>query len=175
MHGLLRSPLFLLVYLCVNVGPRDLLPAPLPAPFSATESGPLGLTVCECGAAGSASGQTACPFRPTLCQSWSCHGNTSPLRPGCLSPPLLPVWMNVSFLSPRCRTSSMFDFLSVLVVRGGTVCLPTPPSWFSLCCLLPLHGRKVSQRSFRDHGTTRVDEMVEAETTWLKVFVFIFK
>ena len=24
-----------------------------------------------------------------------------------------------------------FDFLSVLVVRGGAVCLPTPPSWFS--------------------------------------------
>ena len=24
-----------------------------------------------------------------------------------------------------------FDFLSVLVVGGGSVCLPTPPSWFS--------------------------------------------
>ena len=24
-----------------------------------------------------------------------------------------------------------FDFLSVLVVRGGAVCLPTPPSWYS--------------------------------------------
>ena len=24
-----------------------------------------------------------------------------------------------------------FDFLSVLVVRGGVMCLPTPPSWFS--------------------------------------------
>ena len=23
-----------------------------------------------------------------------------------------------------------FNFLSVLVVRGGAVCLPTPPSWF---------------------------------------------
>ena len=94
------------------------------------ESGPLGLSVRECGAAGSASGQTACPFSPTLCQSGSRHGNTSPLRPSCPSPPLLPVWMNVYFLFPWCRTFLPFDFLSVLVVPGGAVCLPTPPSWF---------------------------------------------
>ena len=67
-----------------------------------------------------------------------CH-ESSP--PSCPSLPLLPVWMNVSSLSP-CQTSRQFDFLSVLVVfcfkivvffllvvRGGTVCLPTPPSW----------------------------------------------
>ena len=30
-----------------------------------------GLSVRECRAAGSASGQTACPVSPTLCQSWS--------------------------------------------------------------------------------------------------------
>ena len=91
-----------------------------------------GLSVHECRAAGSASGQTACPVRPTLCQSQSRHGHASLLRPGCLSPPLLPVWMNVYFLFPWCRTSLPFDFLSVLVVRGDAVCLPTPPSWFSL-------------------------------------------
>ena len=89
-----------------------------------------GLSVHECGAAGSASGQTACPLCPTLHQSLSRHGNVSPLDPGCPSPPLLPVWMNVYFLFPWCRTSLPFDFLSVLVVRGGTVCLPMPPSWF---------------------------------------------
>ena len=45
------------------------------------------LSVRECGAAGSASGQTACPVCPTLCQSRSRHGNSSPLRPGaCLRP-----------------------------------------------------------------------------------------
>ena len=115
------------VYLCANVGPRGLLPATLPAPFSS----PLGLSVRECGTAGSASGQTACPVHPTLCQSRSRHGNASPLRPGCLSLPLLLVWMNVYFLFPCCRTSLPFDFLSVLVVRGGAGCLPTPPSWFS--------------------------------------------
>ena len=41
-----------------------------------------GLSVCEYGASGSASGQTACPVRPTLCQSRSRHGHVSPLRPG---------------------------------------------------------------------------------------------
>ena len=94
-----------------------------------SESGPLGLSVRECGTTGSASGQTACPVGPTLHQSWSRHGHASPLCPGCLSPPLLPVWMNVYFLFPWCQTSLRFDFLSVLVVRGGTVCLPMPPSW----------------------------------------------
>ena len=63
-----------------------------------SESGPLGLSVRECVAAGSASGQTACPIHPTLCQSGSRHGHSSPLRSSCLSPPLLPVWMYVSFL-----------------------------------------------------------------------------
>ena len=84
-----------------------------------------GLSVRECGATGSASGRTACPVCPTLCQSWSCHSNASPLRPGCPSLPLLPVWMNVYFLFHWCRTSLPLDFLSVLVVRGGAVCLPT--------------------------------------------------
>ena len=88
-----------------------------------------GLSVRKCGAAGSASGQTACPVCPTLHQSRYRHGNASPL---CPSPPLLPVWMNVYFLFPWCRTSLPFDFLSVLVVWGGAVFLPTPPSWFSL-------------------------------------------
>ena len=73
------------------------------------------LSVHKCGAAGSASGQTACPVYPTLRQSQSHHGNASPLHPGCPSLPLLPVWMNVYFLSPWCWTSLPFDFLSVLV------------------------------------------------------------
>ena len=40
------------------------------------------LSLHECGAAGSASGRTACPIRPTLHQSWSRHSHTSPLCPG---------------------------------------------------------------------------------------------
>ena len=40
------------------------LPAALPALFSATLSLALSAYLCECGAAGSASAQTACPFAP---------------------------------------------------------------------------------------------------------------
>ena len=69
----------------------------LPAPFSATLSPALSIYLCECWAAGSASGQTACPVHPTLHQSQSRQGNASPLLPGCPSPPLLPVWMYVYF------------------------------------------------------------------------------
>ena len=60
--------------------------------------------------------------------------------PGCLSPLLLLVWVHVSSLSPwlldfhtvRFSVSSgcfLFFVVLLLVVRGGTVCLPTPPSW----------------------------------------------
>ena len=87
---------FVLVYLCANVG-LGVLPAALPAPFSATLSPALWVYLCECGATGSASGQTACPVCPTLRQSWSRHSNASPLHPGCLSLPLLPVWMSVFY------------------------------------------------------------------------------
>ena len=46
-----------------------------------------GLSVHECGAAGSANGQTACPVRPTLRQSRSCHSHMSPLHPVPISAP----------------------------------------------------------------------------------------
>ena len=85
------------------MGPRCATRA-LPAPFSATLSQALSVYLRECGASVSASGQTACPIRPTLRQSQSCHSHTSPLRPGWPSPPLLPVWMNVYFLFTWCRT-----------------------------------------------------------------------
>ena len=111
---------------------RGVLPVALPAPFSATLSPALSVYLRECGAAGSASGETACPARPTLRQSWSRHSHARKSSlPQCLSPPLLPVWMNVYFLFSWCWSPLLFDSLSVLVVRGGAVCLPTPPSWFS--------------------------------------------
>ena len=64
---------------------------------------PPGLSMHECGAAGSASCRLACPIRSTirhLAEPASPCLATSPLCPGCPSPPLLPVWMNVSSLSP---------------------------------------------------------------------------
>ena len=96
------TPRHLSRFICANVGLQGLLVVRLPA-----------------------------PFRPTLCQSRSHHSHASPLRPRCPSPPLLPVWMNGYFLFPWCWSPLLFDSLSVLVVRGGAVCLPTPPSWFS--------------------------------------------
>ena len=107
---------FVQVYLCANVGPRGATRCSACPVLCHFESGPLGLSVHECRAAGSASGQTGYPVRPTLRQSRSRHSNESPLHPGCLSPPLLPVWMNVYFLFPWCQTSLPCDFPSVLVV-----------------------------------------------------------
>ena len=114
-YGLLRSPLFVVVYLWASVGPWCAT-CTLPALLSATPSPALSVYLRECGATGSASGQTACPVRSTLRQSQLRHGNASPLCPGCPSPPLLPVSMNVYFLFTWCRTSLPFDFPSVLVV-----------------------------------------------------------
>ena len=70
LRRLLRSPLFVLVYLCASVGPQCATRA-LPAPFSATLSPALWAYLRECGTAGSACARTACPGRPTLCQSRS--------------------------------------------------------------------------------------------------------
>ena len=71
-------------------------------------------------------------------------GESSP--PGCLSLPLLPVWMNVSsltrwlldFYPVRFSVSSgyflflKFVVVPLLVVQGGKVHLPTPPSWWEI-------------------------------------------
>ena len=72
---------------------------------------PPGLCMHDCGAAGStshhlvgsASCSLACPIHSTirhLAGSASLHLAGSPLHPGCASLPLLPVWINVSSLSP---------------------------------------------------------------------------
>ena len=75
------------VYLCTNVGWWGANPCSACPILHHSESGPPSLSMCKCRAAGSASGQTACPVCPTLCQSRSHHGNSSPLRPGaCLRP-----------------------------------------------------------------------------------------
>ena len=70
------------VYPCANVGLLGATHCSACPVLRQAESGPLGLSVHACGVAGSASGQTACPFRPTLRQSQSYHGHWSPLHPG---------------------------------------------------------------------------------------------
>ena len=133
--GLLCSPLFVR-FIYARMWGRGVLPATLPVPFSATLSPDLSVYLCvNVGPQGLLVVRLSAPFVPHSAslgrQSWSHHGNVSRLRPGCPSLPLLLIWMNVSFLSPWCRTSLPFDFLSVLVVRGGAVCLSMLPSWFS--------------------------------------------
>ena len=78
--GLLRSPPLVPF---ASVGPWGPTRT-LPALFSATLSPAFSVYLHKCGAAGSASGQTACPVRPTLRPSRSHQGNTSPLRPSWL-------------------------------------------------------------------------------------------
>ena len=118
-----------LVYLCANVGLRGPTRCSACPVLCHSESGPLGLSVRECGAAGSASGQTACPICPTLCQSRSRHGNASPLHPG-------------ARLCPSYRSGCMFLFYLLGVglpccsifcqfwLCEEVHCLPMPPSWF---------------------------------------------
>ena len=69
-------------FICARVWGLGVLPAALPAPFSATLSPALWVYLCKCGTAGSASARTACTVGPTLRQSRSRHGNTSTHRPG---------------------------------------------------------------------------------------------
>ena len=75
------------VYLCANVGLRGATHCSACPALRHSESGPLGLSVRQCGAAGSASGQTACPVRPALRQSQSRHSHASPLHPSAVSAP----------------------------------------------------------------------------------------
>ena len=96
MRGLLCSPPFV-QFISVRMWGHRVLPTALPAPLSATLSPTLSVYLRECGAAGSASGQTACAVCPTLHQSRSRHGHASPLRLG-------------ARLCPSYRSGCMFLF-----------------------------------------------------------------
>ena len=108
------SLLFLPVYLCVNVGPRGLLAVTLPAPFVSQSAKSLSPATL-----------------PQLASAVAAH-----LRPTYQSGRMFCLHLL------GCQTSMRFDFLSVLVVffilncflllvvRGGAMCLPMPPSWF---------------------------------------------
>ena len=69
-------------FIYVRVWGCGVLPATVPALFSATLSPALSVYLRKCGAAGSASARTACAICPTLRQSQSHHSHASPLHPG---------------------------------------------------------------------------------------------
>ena len=125
------------VYQCVSVGPRGTIHHSACPVLCHSESGSLGLSVRECVAAGSASGQTACPVCPTLCQSWSRQGHGSPLRPSCpvSAPPtgldeclffisLLSDFLAVRFsVSSGCvRRRSVSTYAAILVLHWLLSC-----------------------------------------------------
>ena len=88
------APAFCPAYLCVNVGLRGATRCSACPVVCHSESGPLSLSVCECRAAGSACGQTACPVCPTLqCES---------------SPPRLPI------STPPTGLDECFFFISLV-------------------------------------------------------------
>ena len=96
-----------------------------------------GLSVCECGAAGSVSGQTACPVLPILHQSRSLHGHGSLLRPGAHLHPsywsrgmFLFIYLVSDFLAIRfsvssgcARRRSVSTYVAILVLHTSMILL----------------------------------------------------
>ena len=76
--------------------------------------------------------------------------------------------MSVYFLCPWCQTSLLFDFLSVLVVRGGAVCPPMPPSWFSLFSF------SQPVRTFTDSYLTSVEFLDDSVKGFLHLCFYTF-
>ena len=132
------------VYLCSNVGLRGATHRSACPVLRHSESGPLSLSVRECGAAGSASGQTACPVCPTLCQSRSHQGNASPLCPVPVSAPptgldecLFFIYLVLDFLVIRfsvssvcARRHSVSTYAAILVLYPTCFISPFPSLFF---------------------------------------------
>ena len=106
-----RSTSFLLVCLCTNVGLQGLLAVALPSLFHN-------------------------PPPHWVCQSPSCC-KSSPPRLSISAPPtgldecffFISLVVGLPCSSIFCQFWVFFVVVLLLVVRGGAVCLPTPPSW----------------------------------------------
>ena len=126
------APRSLSGFIYVRMWGPGLLPTALPAPFSATLSQALSVYLCgNVGPQGLLVVRQPAPLVPHSASLGPAKATQvlSALA-ACLRPSYWSGGMFI-FLFPWCRTSLPFDFLSVLVVRGGAVCLPTLPSWFS--------------------------------------------
>ena len=94
---------------------------------------PPGLSACSCGTAWSGSCCLACPSLPAPASpTWSSSRCLAacPLHPGCPSPPLLLVWMNVSSLT---LWLSGFHTVQFSGSSGSFLFLNLLLSFFSLC------------------------------------------
>ena len=130
-HVVCLAPHRLSPFICVQMWGLGVLPAALPAPFSTTLSPALFVYLRKCGAAGSASGQTACPVRPTLRQSRSCHGHAGPSTLVPVSAPptrldeclfsiflvLVPLAVRFSVSSGCARRRSVSTYAAILVLQ----------------------------------------------------------
>ena len=131
MRGLLRSPQFAR-FISVRMWGRRVLPTALPAPFSATLSPALSVYRCmNVGLQGLLVVRLPAPLVPHSASLGPATAMRVLSTPVPVSTPPTGLDECLFFIS-LVWTSLPFDFLSVLVVRGGAVCLPMPPSWFSI-------------------------------------------
>ena len=120
-------------FICEQVWGQGVLPAALPALFSATLSPALSVYLCtNVWPQGLLMIRLPAPFIPHSASLGPATA-TRVLSTLAAPPPLLPVWMNVSFLSPLCRTSLMFDFLSWLCEEAQCVYLRLHLGSLSTC------------------------------------------
>ena len=119
-------PAFCPVYLCTNVGPRDATRSSACPILLHSESYPCATV----GPQGRLVVRLPAPFVPHSASLGPATATRVLSTQVPVSAPPTGLDECLFFLFPWCWTSLPFDFLSVLVVRGGAVCLPTPPSWF---------------------------------------------
>ena len=127
MHGLLRCPPFA-QFICGRMWCRRVLPAALPATLSATLSPALWVYLCKWGPQGLLVLGLPAPFVPhsaSLSPSTATRVLSTPVP---VSAP--PTSLDECLFSISLVSVPLTVRFSVLVVQGGAVCLPTPPSWF---------------------------------------------
>ena len=116
--------------ICVQMWGRRAPPAALLALPSTTQSPALSVYLCT---NVGPRGQTACPVHPTLRQSWSCHSNTSPLRPVPVSAPPTALDVCLFFIS------LVSDFLAVQFSVSSGCARRRSVSTYAAMLVLPNH------------------------------------
>ena len=157
MHGLFCSPT-----ICPSLSMRECGAAGSATCFKAcpvlrhSESGPLGLSRCECGVERSASGWTAFPVRHSA-SLWGWLWPRESSLPW-LSPPLLPVWKNVSFFISLVVGLPCHSIFCQLWLCKEAQCVylcrhlgsPRPSVQFLILSNCPV-GEKTKTPGFRGH------------------------
>ena len=127
-------------FICARVWGQGVLPATLPAPFSATLSPAVSVYLCaNVGLQGLLVVRLPAPFVPHSTSLGPTTATRVLSTPVPVSAP--PTSLDECLFSISLVSVPLAVRFSVLVVRGGAVCLPTPPSWFSLSLgIFPFFG-----------------------------------